>query len=209
MKPFPANHNSSGCWFGVLLAIGVFVATAGLAQLNWVGAGTKVSKATAVHYASGETNPLMTVRSDRVYGDYQTRGFFRIGVLPLVMVDGLDLELHDPSRIFTAITNAPYLLGKQVNPKGALQIRRFSLRLAGQDRALLTARTVRVMSGTTWSLGPGVLRQSNGAELFFQRAILTVAGPQAGEIVCETAAGVICEHVRFTSSSQSNPKGNP
>ncbi len=192
-----------------VLAVGVMGTGSCLAQPNWIGAGAKVSRGTITCYAPKELKPMLTLRLEQGYGDYQTRGFFRIGVLPLLVVEGLEVELHDAGRSFAALTNLPSLLGQSPNPKEALELRRFALVLPEPKRPVLTAQSVRILNGTTWQLRNGKLILHDGTEQLFRRAVLTVAGPHCGEFVCETTRTNLGELLQFSSPTEPPTKSPP
>jgi len=49
-------------------------------------------------YLKSESLPVAVFRANRIYHDHQRKGFFRIGGLPLLVLEGLSLELRDTNR---------------------------------------------------------------------------------------------------------------
>ena len=73
-------------------------------------------------YSGAETEPATVVRLDQVRKDYETKGFFRIGILPIGVMDGVTFELHHPE----SVTNSLAQLHQWLGPRAAksLELRR-------------------------------------------------------------------------------------
>ena len=59
--------------------------------------GVSVQRAVVPLYPTNSFKLSAIVRVDRVFTDYQRRGFFRIGLLPVVVLDGVTFEAQDTS----------------------------------------------------------------------------------------------------------------
>ncbi len=144
--------------------------------------------------------PVAIFRAKHVFSDYQRRGFFRIGVLPLLVIDGLSIELRDPSSLPATLNAVPsHALFKDF-VRSAVEARQFALSCDSQKDFAVRARLVRLESSDEWRLEDGVVRQSGGGQLSFQRATLRISGPHAGEMNCETSSGVV--RIELLSSTQ-------
>jgi hypothetical protein len=139
--------------------------------------------------------PAAFCRVDKVFGDFQTRGFFRIGVLPLLVLDGLRIEIHDLDRLSPALIETREYFSKSISRK-AIEGRNFTLSFAAEKSGRVRSHRVRLESRTAWELEQGSLERPGLPGLAFSRATLTVCGPQAGELLCETTNGPVRLHVR-------------
>jgi hypothetical protein len=71
----------------------------GLAQGLFLDSRAQVKNALVAVYVDPGPEPMAWIRAARIFGDYQSRGFFRIGALPLLVIDKFAIELRDPERI--------------------------------------------------------------------------------------------------------------
>jgi len=55
----------------------------------------QVKKAVVPIYLNFEREAAGIIRADNIHGGYQTKGFFRIGALPSLVIEGLTIELRD------------------------------------------------------------------------------------------------------------------
>ena len=139
--------------------------------------------------------PLAILRADQLYEDYQRRGFFRIGALPMLVAEGLSVELCDTNQLSAALTQASTRFGVKAKKFKAVEGRGFSLSFSGQLKGVVHARTARLESSTEWRLQEGTVEQPGSAAIAFRRATLAVAGPKAGELTYETATGPTSVHL--------------
>lgn len=156
---------------------------------------TEISKVVVPVYEKLNPEPVAVFRAERFIGDYQTRGFFRIGALPLTVAEDLTIELKDAFRVSTALN----VLGARFAPDGTsgrgIEGRNFSLAFSGQKQGTLRARSVRLERPAEWTMEDGVVNMPNSAPVYFQRGTLTVQGQQTGMLTCQTTNGVFQVHV--------------
>ena len=131
------------------------------------------------------------IRAGRVFSDYQSRGFFRIGALPMLVLDKLSIELRQPERLPMALSQVGEKFAVRSDTRKAVEGRDFRLWFTSRKDAQLRARRVRLEGGTTWRLFDGAIQRPDSATLSFRQATLAVAGPNAGELAYETARGIV------------------
>jgi hypothetical protein len=146
-------------------------------------------------YLDSRPEPAAILRADRIFRDYQRRGFFRIGVLPLVVFEGLNLEIREPERLSAALSAVSGQFAVKDNVKKAVEGREFTLRLGQEGDGQLRARRVRLEDGTVWRLQEGSVERAGAAAIAFRRATLTITGARAGELTCETTNGAVQLHL--------------
>lgn len=147
-----------------------------------------------------ELEPVALLRAGRVFRDYQTRGFLRIGALPMVVIDKLSIELRNADRLSSVLTSVGEKLALRTEAKKAVEGRDFRLSFSSSKGGQLRAHRVRLEKGTEWQLLDGVVERPGTTNIVFSQATLTVAGPGAGELVCETADGVLRVHLLSVSA---------
>ena len=135
-------------------------------------------------YEGTEQPPSLVVRIESVHTDYQRKGFFRIGLLPVGVMEGIAFELNHPDNA----TNSLALLLQWLGPHSAktLELRRLTLLVpVGATNRLESARA-RVGAGGKLDLFDGVSLVSGTNQLRAARGALQIAGAHAGELVLET-----------------------
>ena len=142
-------------------------------------------------YVDSRTEPAAILRADRIFTDYQRRGFFRIGVLPLLVFDRLTLEIREPARFAAVLSTVSGQFAIKDNVRKAVEGREFTLWLGGEQNGRVCARRVRVEDGTVWRLQDGSVDRPGTAAMAFRRATLIVTGARAGELSCETTNGTV------------------
>jgi hypothetical protein len=177
------------------LLITLLFAPIGLAQGLFLDSRVQVRDAVIAVYPDSALEPAAMIRAGRVFSDYQTRGFFRIGALPLVVLDKLSIELLAPERLSRTLSHLGEKFTVRNDARKAVEGRDFRLWFASRKDAQLRARRVRLESGTTWRLLDGIFQPPGSAAIPFRQATLSVTGPNAGELAYETARGTARIHL--------------
>jgi hypothetical protein len=146
-------------------------------------------------YGESELEPVAVFRAERIFSDYQRRGFFRIGALPLLVFDGLSIELHDPTQVSKALASLGARFDARGDARKAVEGRDFCLSFVPEQDGRLRARRVRLESTTAWHLQEGTVHQAGAAPMPFRQGNLTITGPQAGQLTCETTNGTVHIHL--------------
>jgi hypothetical protein len=181
-------------WISFLLILLAGYSSA-VAQSWFLNSQARATKALIAIYPDVGLRPIAIIRADQIYGDYQRRGFFRIGVLPMLVLDGLSLEICDTNQLSAALIRAGTHFDCKGKASSAVEGRNFSLSFSGQTNGAVHAQTVRLASGTEWLLQDGTVDQPAAASISFRRASLAVAGPKAGELTYEATNGVVRIHL--------------
>jgi hypothetical protein len=145
-------------------------------------------------YLQFDPEPVAVFRAERVFSDYQTKGFFRIGALPLTVMEDLSIELKDPSRLPMALTALAARFAAKGVAKKVVEGHNFSLSFSKQQCRLRT-RSVRLEKATEWALEDGIVSLPNAEPVRFRQGRLLMDGPEAGLIECQTTNGIVQLHV--------------
>ena len=135
-------------------------------------------------YQGTEQPPSLVVRIEGVYTDYQRKGFFRIGLLPVGVLEGVVLELNH----LEYWTNSMAQLHRWLESRSVktMEMRRLTLLMpAGVTNRLESVRA-RVGAGGKLHLFDGVSFVSGTNHLRAARGTLQLTGARAGELVLET-----------------------
>ena len=178
--------------FSAVLAATLLMAsaTSGLAQDSRFDPRIRVDGAVMTLYSDHDLQPIVILRAKAIFADYQRKGFFRIGVLPLLVFEGFNVEVCDAQRFSGALTNTISSFMVKGESAKAVEARNFSLTLRGQSGQGVTARLVRLVKGSEWQLQDGTIDQPGAASCFFHCATLIVAGPEAGQLIYATTNGL-------------------
>ncbi len=176
----------------------------GLAQQPFIGVA-EVTNAIVALRSEKAAQPVAVVHASRVYTDYQRRGFFKIGALPVLVLDDLKLEIREPAALTNALQNFHLRFAKSASARQAVELRRASLFYATDPRRRLRATTVRIESPDTWLLKDGVFERPGLAPIAFQDGRLTVGGAGAGQLHFKTVGGAFRTHLAILLDGQ-NPQ---
>lgn len=148
----------SHCLRGSLAAlIGLSSATFGSAQSLLLDSRFEMKNAVIAVHLGWELEPVAVLRAEHVFSDYQTRGFFRIGVLPMLVMDRLRIELRDADRLSTVLAKVSESFVGREGAWKAVEGRDFCLSLGPKD-GQVRARRIRLESGNAWGLLDGVVQ---------------------------------------------------
>lgn len=125
--------------------------------------------------------PSMIVRVDSIFTDYERKGFFRIGVLPLEVMEGVTFEVCRPEPVTNSLAQLQDWIGSQAAKR--LEFRKVSfLAVAGGTNRLDSGRA-RIGSDGKWELLDGVRFLSGTNQLEAARATIQMAGEATGQII--------------------------
>ena len=114
----------------------------------------------------------------RAYVDHEKWGFFKIGLIPVQVVEGVNVQIHSAG----ALTNALDVINSAHLSSAAqrhLELRKLEISLLGEKEPRLRADSASIVR-------PGILQLSHvsvsndGEALLIPRATLQVSGPDCG-----------------------------
>lgn len=149
--------------------------------------GASVRHAVVPLYPEGSARLSAVVRVDRTFVDYQRRGFFRIGMFPVAVLDGVTVEARDTGNPLASLETIRHWT--KMKPSRHLELRRFKFIFSPTNH--VEAGLVRGVGGDDWELLNGVRYFANGNEILAPRASLQMAGARRGELTLETSTGTI------------------
>ena len=152
---------------------------------GWFCPDTTIKHAIIPVYLPSEAQPAVVLRVDRVFPDLERRGFFRIGVLPLEVADGVTFEFAATNRVSSALAELQHRLEPPVVSRRA-ELRRVKFVFLPEIQPRLEARRMRLAREGQWQLLDGVCLQTLTGTVHTASARLQVTGPRAGEVTWET-----------------------
>lgn len=124
--------------------------------------------------------PIMEARADRVFIDHERRGFFRIGVLPVLVAENVNIRILSAD----ALTNVEPALAYNCPAAFAhrMELRRLHIHLPGTNAVELVAAVACLESKSVWELSSVSLTDPAGQTVVYSRAELPVTGVAAGQL---------------------------
>ena len=164
----------------LLLSTGQAQLGSGFLSGNW-----KARNVVIPFYTGTEQQPSVVFRAERIYTDYQRKGFFRIGALPVGVMEGVTFEV----RSIESLTNSLVQLHRWLGPQAAkrLELRRASIQIAQTATDCLQVGRVHVAPGGKWELLDGVSYSAGTNQLRARSATLQVVGERTGQLVMATS----------------------
>jgi len=133
-------------------------------------------------YTEPEKNLSALVHVDKAYTDYEKRGFFHIGALPVAVLEGVTFEARDPAPAAQNLARLASWLG--VDAGRHVELRR--VKFAASPVSSLEADRVVLAGRDQWELLGGVRLVSGANETRAEKATLQVAGANAGQLILQT-----------------------
>ena len=135
-------------------------------------------------YDGTETEPTVVIRLDEVHKDYERKGFFRIGLLPIGVMKGVTFELHHPESVTNSLAQLHQWLGAGAGKR--LELRRVSFLVSAPETNRLETGRARLAADGKLALLDGVRFASGTNQIRAGRGVLQITGAQAGQLVLET-----------------------
>lgn len=143
----------------------------------------KMERAVFGLYSGTEEEPAMLVRLDKVYTDYQRKGFFRIGTLPVGIIEGVTFELERPVSLTNSLAELHRWLGPQASTR--LELRRVSFVVSTPLSIRLETGRARIASEGRLELLDGVTFICGTNQMSAPHGTLQIKGENAGQLILE------------------------
>lgn len=178
-------HLNRGRWFRLALVGGLFLlANLARGQIDFGSSRLNGKDLALPVYVTGEAKPVAVLRLRQVGIEYQRRGFFRIGVLPILLGEEVTLELRLPAYARLALTAATNWFRPGEHYR-AVEWRDFKMVVAGEKAPRLRAKQVQPMERNALRLSDVVVRPAGNESkepISLVRAELGLIGSRAGRL---------------------------
>jgi hypothetical protein len=134
-------------------------------------------------YSGREQEAAVLVRLDKAYTDYQRKGFFRIGSLPISVIEGVTFEVQRPAALSQSLEELHRWLGPQGSAR--LEMRRLTLLVPTPTPNRLAAGRARLAGQGILELLDGVTFLSSTNQMSAPRGTLQIKGQNAGRLILE------------------------
>lgn len=143
---------------------------------NWSASGT----CTPI-FLEAEQQPSMVVSADTIRPGCERKGFFRIGILPIVVMDGVTIEIRKPEALRENLVHLDRWLADRDGKR--LEIRNAKLLVCASVTNSLEVGRIKIASGGKWELLDGVRLASGTNSVQAGWATLQITGPESGCLV--------------------------
>jgi hypothetical protein len=155
----------------------------GQTVMDWMQAARGAQNLAIPRYSEPEKVLYAVIRVDKVYTEYEKKGFFRIGALPVVVLEGVTYEVKDPAPAATNLVRLRTWLGGDTGRH--LELRGVKIVVSPDSR--LEGGRLLFLDNDRWQLTGGVRLITGPKELRAESATFRVAGERAGELILQTA----------------------
>jgi len=186
-------------WVGSFLLVLAFclaLAPAVLAQNSDSATGVTISE-----YDSTDMTPTGQIHAGRFFIDYERWGFFRIGVMPLLVVDNVQVEIRSAEYL----TNALADLKSWHQPARSLrqmELRDLEISITGEKHPRLRAASARIGPEGAVRLSTVTVLDGAGQTVTLPNARLQLSGASAGQLEWKNGANLEKQPVFQPSSNQ-------
>jgi hypothetical protein len=142
-------------------------------------AGATANDVTISDYSPSDLSLVAKIHADRIFADYECRGFFRIGLLPVPVAENVQMQIKSAD----CLTNDLFALHFWEQPKigvRRLEFRKLEIAFFGENQPRLRAVSARVGRDGTIELSTVSLPDSIEHQIPIPQATLQVAGASAG-----------------------------
>ncbi len=165
-------------------------------------ANLKIKKAVIPIYLASDTQPAAVVRVERIFPDFERRGFFRIGLLPLAVAEGVTLELPADDRWARALAEAQRKLATSAAAE-RVEMRHVKIVFLPESRPRLEAGRIRLNRDGQWQLLDGVSFQTATGQVQTASARLEVSSLKVGELTWRS--GESANVIRLFTTNTAKP----
>jgi hypothetical protein len=142
--------------------------------------GCTVRHAVFPFYSQPERKLSTVVHVEKAYLDYERKGLFHIGILPVGALEGVTIEIRDTRSAGDAFQQ----MQRWLSGGGGRRVELRQVKFLFSTNSL-EAGKVQCRAGNRWELLDGVRLVCSGNELHAERATFQVCGQETGQVVLE------------------------
>ncbi len=142
---------------------------------------TPGGEATICEYNSQDLSPVVEIHAANLFTDYERWGFFRIGALPMLVADHVQVKIQSAAYLANALAGLKSWHQAASASRG-FEMRDLEIRLRGEKDARLRAVRARVGHDGAINLSGVTFRDAGGEQISIPKATLQIAGSSAGRL---------------------------
>lgn len=150
---------------------------AGDELLGFVAAGVDIWQ-----YDSDEAAPVLELRAARLFTDHERRGFFKIGLLPMLVAENVQIQFRSVSGLTNVLAGLPpWMVG--ATDSHCVELRSVELFATGSDAIRLKAGLARPKQDGIWELKSVAVFAGAKQTFSLPEAQFQIVGPDAGRLI--------------------------
>jgi hypothetical protein len=123
--------------------------------------------------------PVTKVHAARMFVDYERRGFFRIGLLPMLVAENVQIQIQSADYLTNALL-ALHSWNQYSAGLRRLELRNLEIKLFGKKQPRLCAASAQIEKDGVLELSTASMFSTTGQQTSIPKATLQVAGSSAG-----------------------------
>lgn len=131
-------------------------------------------------YEPAQLKPSLKVQADRIYTDYERKGFFRLGILPLGVMENVVFEICQTGPATNRLVRLQEWIGASATKR--VEFRKVTFLASDGCTNRLECGRVRIGPDGQWELCEGVRFSSGTNQIEAVRATLQVSGERTGQV---------------------------
>jgi hypothetical protein len=150
-----------------------------------------------------DASKIVQVHADRMFVDYERLGFFRIGVLPKLVFENIQIEIQSGETLTNVLGDLQtWKTSTAISQR--LELKNVEIKIIGETHPRLSAATAHTLKDNVLELVCVSLRYPDAQPIFIPKAILHLTGSSSGKL-CWNSAGKPVEVFVFNSHSPKIP----
>ena len=149
---------------------------------DWLNRGFGIDHTQFPLYGSSDQKLYSVVRVDRAFTDYEKKGFFHIGALPVLVLDGVAFEVKEPAPAAENLARLSAWLGVDAGKRVELRHVKFQ----ASPTSTLEAGRLRFVARDRWELSQSVRFVSGTNEIRAEQAVWDIGSAHSGRLILQT-----------------------
>ena len=165
----------------LLLIGGLLFFVLGTVVCHTAPVGSSAKSLTFSVYNPKDLSPEMVIHADGIFTDYERRGFFRIGLMPVLVADNVRIEVQSVE----GLTNILSALHSWIRPGAGAQrlnLKHLEIAVRGETQPCLRAAAGQIGSEGAIQLTSVSASDGSGHQMFMPSAALQLTGPAGGQL---------------------------
>jgi hypothetical protein len=142
-------------------------------------AGATANNVTISDYSPDDLSLVAKIHADRIFADYERRGFFRIGLLPVPVAENVQIQIKSADCLTNGLLALPAWNRPEIGVR-RLEFRKLEIAFFGEKQPRLRAASAHVGRDGTIELSTVSLPDSIDHQTPIPHATLQMAGSSAG-----------------------------
>jgi len=141
--------------------------------------GVSAEDVTFSEYSSKDLSMIAQVHTVRLFKDFEHRGFFRIGLLPVPVAENVEIKIRSADYMTNALSGIHFWDEPSLAVR-RIEFRNLEIKSFDENQPHLSARLGRFGQDGTLELSNVSITSGTGGQTSIPKAILQISNPSAG-----------------------------